>query len=346
MPNAGQKIVPAEEVLVFDSSTLVAEIGLMSNRGSALKHYLYSRGIKLIVPAVVAKECERHLIQRARGKRSQIQDNLEWLARFCRKVGGWSAPSDNEIGARAKALSTGDDFGAIVLPETEAIRERAEFRERTERPPGHSRAGLADCKIWEQCLDLLTEHDVILVSADTDFRGHHSPDELHPQLRTEAEEVGAGRKLTFLRTIVSLLRDLKSEIPSIPNDVIFKFIYDASRDVIQELESNCECQPTSTGTIKQTRLTTEAPDVIEVRLEVEDTWENADRATSLPFKLTGSCHYYLRDKRLADLKTDVVRLSTTEPDGSVRSVKGSHVNVQAHFYAGTPPIRPERGTLE
>ena len=36
--------VPAGEVLILDANTLVAEIGLTSRDGSALKHYLYSRG--------------------------------------------------------------------------------------------------------------------------------------------------------------------------------------------------------------------------------------------------------------------------------------------------------------
>ena len=93
-------------------------------------------------------------------------------------------------------------------------------------------------------------------------------------------------------------------------------------------------------------FTTEARDVIEVRVEVEDSWESVDGATSLPFEFSGSCQYNLGDKGLTDLKAEVVRLKMTEPDGSVRSVKGSRVSVGAHIYGGTPPIEPERGILE
>ena len=63
---------------------------------------------------------------------------------------------------------------------------------------------------------------------------------------------------------------------------------------------------------------------------------SADGSTSLRFELSGSCHYHLGDHRLADLKDDVVHLLTTEPDGLVRAVKGSRVNLQAHAYAGAP----------
>ena len=347
MPEGDRKTATSEEVLVLDSSTFIKEMGLMSRQGSALKHYLYSKGIQLIVPEVVAEECERHLTDRAMEKRKKIQDELEWLARYLGKVNGWSAPSDDKIEERAKALAAGEGLGAIVLAETDDVRRRAELRDQAERPPSHLRQGRADCKIWEHCLDLLADHDVVLVSADKDFRGHRKHDDLHPLLRAESEKIGTGRKLAFHRNIESLLSDLKSEIPPIPNDVIFAFVYDAISDAVQELESNSGCRPKSIGTVRQTRFTTEVPGVIEVRLEVEDTWESADGATSLNFQLSGSCHYHLRRKGLANLKADVVQLLTTEPDGSVRAVKGSRVTLRAGtIYMGAPPIQPERGPLE
>ena len=345
MPNAGGKTITAKEVLVLDSSTFIEEIGLISRRGSALKHYLYRRGTQLVVPAVVAEECERRLSSRAMGKRKQIQDGMEWLARYSGKLGRWAAPSDDVIEERAKALAAGDGLGAILLPETEDVGMRADLRDQAERPPSHGRGGLADCRIWEQCLDLLTKHEVVFVSADGDFCGYREPNELHPQLRDEAEAVGGGRGLTFHRKIEALLAELKSEIPPIPDGRVLPFIYDALGDVIQELESNSGCRPRANGEVEQTRLTTDQADVIEIRLVVRDTWESPDGVTVMDFYLSGSCHYHLDDERLADLDTGNVRLSTTQPDGSVCAVRGSYVNVSAHFSSGPRPIEPDPGTL-
>lgn len=170
---------------------------------------------------------------------------------------------------------------------------------------------------------------------------------LHPTLLVEAEEVRPGRRLTFYPEMKSLLRELRSEIPPIPENAVFRFVYDAISDIVQELMLNSRCRPTSTGMIEQTRLTTDAPAVIEVRLEVKDAWESAEGHASLPFELSGSCHYHLGDNRFSDLKADVVRLSMTEPDGSIRSVKGSHVFLRAGpAYLGAPQIQAERGLLE
>ncbi len=318
----------------------------MSTKGSALKHYLYYRGTQLVLPQAAAEEYERHLARVAKGKIQRIHKELSWLAQFCDGVAGWSAPSDDVIEDRAKALAAGDSLEAIFFAETDDILARARNRDLAERPPGHLKAGMEDCRIWEQCLELLSGHDVVFVAADEDFRSRRYRKSLHPQLRAEAEEAGTGRSLTFHPDMESLLFEMKSEIPPIPDDAIFDFVYETNRETIQELQSNSECRPTATGTIKQTRLATEARDVIEVRLEVEDRWESPDRATSLPFKLTGSCRYHLGSGRLADLKTDVVHLLITEPDGSVRAVKGSRVNLRAHFHLGATPIDPERGTLE
>ena len=297
------------------------------------------------VPEAAVEEYERNLARVAKKKIEQVQKELGWLAQFCGGIEGWRAPGGDVIEDRAKALAAADGLGAILLPETDDTRARARLRDQAEQPPSHRKAGMGDCRIWEQCLELLSGHDVVFVAGDEDFRSHREREKLHPLLRAEAEKAGGGRRLTFHRDMESLLSDLKNEIPPIPNDVIFEFLYDAISEMVQKFESNSECRPKSTGTIKQTRLTTEVSEFIEVRLEVVDTWKSADGATVLPFQLSGSCHYHLGDGRLADLKADVVRLLTTEPDGSVRAVKGGSVALSAHIYAGTPPIQPERGTL-
>ena len=105
-------------------------------------------------------------------------------------------------------------------------------------------------------------------------------------------------------------------------------------------------RPKAAGAVKQTRLTTDQADVIEIRLKMEDTWESADGTTTMEFQLSGSCHYHLADRQLTGLTVDNVRLLTTEPDGSVRAVKGSYVNVSAHFHAGAPPVLPNPETME
>ena len=346
MPDAERRTPAPDEVLVFDSSIFINEIGLMSELGSALKHYLYSKRVQLVVPVAAAEECERRLSNLAKGKRRHIQGELAWLARFLEGISGWSAPSDDVIEARAKALAGGERLGAAVVPETDEDLNRARLRDKAEQPPSQSKCGLADCRIWEQCLVLLKNHDVVFVSADKDFRGHRKSGELHPQLRIEAEAVGAGRTLTFHRSIESLLSELKSEIPPIPNDEIFTFVYDAISDTAQELEANSGCRPRKTGNIRQTRLSTDQPDLIEIRLEVEDTWESDDGETVRDFYLSGSCQYQLRQKRLVQLNVGNVRLTSTKPDGSLLAVKGSVVNLAAHFYAGPQPIKPPPATLD
>ena len=343
---AGQTTAKCEEVLVFDTSTFITEIGLMSQKGSALKHYLYCRGTKLVVPQAAAEEYERNMIKKAKGKMQQIHTELRWLAHFLGKVNGWVAPDEDVIEERATALATGEELGAVLVPECERARTRARLRNDAERPPSHKKPGLGDCRIWEQCLDLLADYNVVFVATDNDFRSHRNHDDLHPVLRAEAEAVGAGRRLTFHPNVSSLLEELRSEIPPIPDEVIFEFVYDAMSERVEELAANSECQPTSTGSIDQKCLTTEAPEIIEVRLEMTDTWTNADGTTSLPFELSGSCQYHLGAQRLAELKTEVIRLSITEPDGSHRSVKGSHISLSAHAWIGSPPVQPEPGVLE
>ena len=325
--------VTAREVLVLDTNTFVAEIGLTSRGGSALKHYLYLRGMQLVVPEVVAEECERKLTNRARGKREKIERDLQWLGRFCGRVSGWRGPNDETIAERAKALARADHLGAVVVPETREVRRRAELRNQAEQPPSHKGTELADCRIWEQCLDLLARCNIVFVSGDGDFRGHREPGNLHPALRTEAEEVAEDRSLTFHQTMESLLSELRSEIQPIPNNLVFTFVYQSIASVIEELKSNSDCYPKGVGEVKQTLLTTGQAEVIEVRLEITDIWESVDKAKTMDFRLSGSCHYRLAEEKLCDLTPSNVELLTQLPDGSIRAVKGSYVSVSMHASA-------------
>ena len=337
----------AKEVLVLDSSTFIREIGLTSQGASALKHYLYHRGTRLVVPQVVAEECERNLTTIVRGKKEKIEEQLRWLGRFFGSVSGWPGPSDDAIEQRAKVLAHAEHLTrATVLPELEIIRKRAEARNQAERPPSHKRPGLSDCRIWEQCLALLADHNVVFVSDDGDFCGHRRPDELHPQLQAETEEVGAGRRLTFHPNMASLLSELRTERPSIPKEAVFAFVYDELAD-IKELEANSGCRHTATGDVKQTLFTTDQDNILEVRLEVDDQWKSPDGTKVHDFQLHGSCHYRLADNQLCDFTVSNIKLLTTEPDGTVRAVKGSYINIAGTIYAaGAPPIKPEPEILE
>ncbi|MDE0624998.1 MAG: PIN domain-containing protein [Bryobacterales bacterium] len=331
----------AREVLILDSNTFIAEIGLASRNGSALKHYLYRWGMQLVVPEVVAEECERHLTRRAQGKRRRIEGELQWMGRFCGRVSGWWGPNDETIAERAQSLSRAEHLGAVVIPETHEIRQRAESRNQAELPPGHKSSQLADCRIWEQCLDLLARYHIVLVSGDGDFRGYREPDNLHPALRAEAEKVAEDRRLTFHRSVESLLSELGSGIQPIPNSAVFAFVYASIALVVEELESNSGCHPKGVGEVKQALLTTDQAEVIEVRLEITDIWESADETKTMDFRLSGSCHYRLAEEDLCDLTPSSVTLLTRQPSGPVRAVKGSYTSLSAYAYAGAPPIRPE-----
>ena len=258
----------AKEVVVFDSSTFIREAGLTSRGASALRHYLYVRGTQLAVPQVVAEECKRNLGKRVEAQVQAVQDTLSWLARFCGGVNGWTPPRQADIVERVKAAAHGEAFGAVVIAEAPKIKRLAEQRRRAERPPSHKRDSLQDCRIWEQCLELLRDHDVIFVSDDGDFHGRGHSGELHPQLRAEADAAGPGR-LTFHPTMDSLLSELSAEVPELPVQKVFAFVYQAiAEDAAELMMNSAGWRPTCGGTIEQQLFTTDRADIVEVRLKI------------------------------------------------------------------------------
>ena len=133
----------AGEVLVLDSSTFIEEAGLTSKGASALKHYLYRRGTQLVVLQVVAEECESKLAEIAKGKKQKAEECLGWLARFCDGVGGWRAPSDDEIEERAKLLLSPSISELSSYPKQRSSRsEQSQDTEPSDRPDIGVRRGV------------------------------------------------------------------------------------------------------------------------------------------------------------------------------------------------------------
>ena len=72
----------------WTAAPFIKEVGLTKEGASALKHYLFHRGTQLVVPEVVAKECERRLAARAKVMKHNVAGHFAWLARFCGRVNG------------------------------------------------------------------------------------------------------------------------------------------------------------------------------------------------------------------------------------------------------------------
>ena len=310
--------IKAKKVLVLDSSTFISEVGLMSRVATALKYYLPHQKTKLVVPQVVIEECERNLKDRAEEKVEIVLTNLKRLSVFFGSVNGWTPPKDDEIKARAKALAREEAFDAIVLNESPALLQRAKERANAELPPSHKKYSLPDCRLWEQCLELLRKHDVIFVSKDQDFCGHKKPMQLHPKLKAEAEGVQGGGCLTFHANMKSLLKVLqRDEIPRLDAKKVFPFIYKSVANKVSEIKEKFGCRPEMSGTVDQKFFSTSQHDVVEARLTVKDCWRNDENDDTFEFNLSGSCQYHLADKELCNLSISKIGLKKLLPNGNL-----------------------------
>ena len=266
---------------------------------------------------------------------------LEWLSLFFGSINGWTRPKDDEIEARVKVLARGEAFGADVLNESPALLQRAKERVNTELPPSHRKDSLPDCRLWEQCLELLRKHDVIFVSEDQDFRGHKKPKQLHPKLKAEAEGVQGGGCLTFHANMNSLLKVLqRDKIPRLDAKKVFPFIYKSVANKVSEIQEKFGCRPEMSGTVEQNFFSTSQNNVVEVRLTVKDCWRNDENDDTFEFNLSGSCQYHLADKELCNLSISKIVLKKLLPNGNLEVVLSSvYVNALPVFLGGPEPIK-------
>ena len=341
------KKIKAKKVLVLDSNIFISEVGLMSRVATALKYYLPHQKTKLVVPQVVNEECERKLKEHAEKKVEDVLTNLKRLSVFLGSVNGWTPPKDDVIKAQAKALARGEAFDAFVLNESSAILQRAQERVTAKLPPSYKKDSLPDCRLWEQCLELLRKHDVIFVSEDHDFRIDKRSMQLHPKLKAEAEGVQGGGRLTFHRDMNSLLKVLqRDEIPRLDSNKVFPFIYESVANKVSEILEKYGCQPEMSGTVEQKFFSTSQNDVVEVRLTVKDCWRNDENDDTFEFNLSGSCQYHIVDDELCNLSMSKIGVYKLLPNGNLEVVLDiTYLKVSA-YAGGARPIKPDSVSLD
>ena len=155
--------------VVFDSNVWISERGLNSPRAVEVKDFIRRNGATLAVPEVVRLEVERTLRDEMLKNRKTIEDSRRYLATLLGSVDDVALPTDVEIEKLVSGLIDDTNVEIRRMPLTvEAAKSSFDKILRKVQPADKS-AQFADGVIWANCLELLSESDVWLVSKDKAF---------------------------------------------------------------------------------------------------------------------------------------------------------------------------------
>lgn len=156
-------------IAVFDSNVWIAELGLRSTLGAVARFYLKHTKARLALPEVVRLEVEHNLRNRLKEQITRIEDDHRQLLTVFGTLKALVVPDPSAIEAKVNELFGSLGIDVLDVPFSLASARSSFLQTINKLPPSDKTQEFKDGVIWADCLKLLEQDDVCLVTADKAF---------------------------------------------------------------------------------------------------------------------------------------------------------------------------------
>jgi len=309
--------------IVLDSNIWLSELGLNTAKGAATRFYIKQKQAKLALPEIVKEEVERNLYNSLFSYSNHIQKNHRQLLAVFGQLKEVVLPSENDIKEKATGLFDEVKVELHEIPFTLESAKSSLNKINDKKPPSDKNQQFKDGVIWADCMNLLEEEDVFLVTEDKAFfRDRNYKNGLATNLKEEADIFD--NELTIYSSLSELLEELKTDVVIENAALVSKFTETIEDSMNSILERN-GFTITSEATVNISPFVTEDPDKLyiefEMKFECTDTRGEGRSDASLLLKGDG---YFISDSgEFLELRNRGEELSFN--DGSEERKNVNHV---------------------
>jgi hypothetical protein len=198
-------------IVVFDTNIWLQHLYLRSPVAAAARFYILQKKARVALPEIVRLEVEHHFRNDIRSYIAKIKDSHERLLAMFGTLKEIVLPNETDI--EQKVLegfgSLGVDF--VEGPFSFESARNSFLRTINKKPPSDRSQQFKDGVLWADCLSLLNEDEVVLVTDDRAFyEGHEYSNGLAAALRDECTRLQ--RRLTLFARLPDLLKEIRSDI--------------------------------------------------------------------------------------------------------------------------------------
>jgi len=190
--------------VVFDSNVWVSQVGLKSDRAVKVLEFFRSRNAILAVPEIVRHEMEIKLREILLSKRQTIEGAIGYIAKVHADVENIALPTRDDIKERVGNLVNGTGLQIREMPMTMEAAKSSLDKILRKQKPSDKREQFTDGVIWANCVELLKESDVWLVSEDPDFHKNRNDPNQGLASNLECEAAKCPNKLRFFADLERL----------------------------------------------------------------------------------------------------------------------------------------------
>jgi len=309
--------------IVLDSNIWISEWGLNTSKGAATLFYIKQKQAKLALPEVIKEEVERNLYNFLSAYSKDIQKKHRQLLSVFGQLKEVVLPSKDDIEARAKGLFDEVKAELHQIPFTLESAKSSLQKINNKKPPSDNNQQFKDGVIWADCMELLKNEDVFLVTEDKAFFNNRKyKDGLAINLYEEASIFDNNIKI--YSSLTALLEEIKLDV-IIDNDTLVAQFTEAIKSSMDSTLERNGFSITSDATVSISPFVTEDPGKLyiefKINFECGDTRDEGRTGGSLLLK--GDGYYVLDNHELLELRNNGEELSFN--DGSEKRNIVNHV---------------------
>jgi hypothetical protein len=254
-------------IIVFDTNVWISDLALTSSVGSAVRFYLREQKARIGLPEVIRLETEVHLRRTLNQHIHEIQSSHRQLLAVFGRLKEVVLPTVEEVEALIGQVFSTLGVSIEEIPFSIESAKASLIRTVKKLPPSDRNQQFKDGVVWEDCLKMLENETVFLVSNDKAFYQEHRFDQgLADELKQELE--GKPNRFEIFPELGSLLSRIGTGF-QIESAVLIAAYCDLHGERMQDMAARHSFALEGEPTAKIDVFVTENPSALYVNFTIE-----------------------------------------------------------------------------
>lgn len=315
-------------IVIFDTNIWLSELGLRSPAAAAVRFFLKHSGARIAIPEIVRLEVEQNLSSRLLEHIEHIRSAHRQLLTAFGKLREVVLPTEEDVRQKVPELFNSLQVECIDVPFSLEAARSSFLKTILKQPPSHHSQQFKDGVLWADCISLLAQDDVILVTADKAFYREQTYSKgLAQSLQVEAQ--ACQNTVRVLPAIADLLEALKTPIEIDPDGLQAAFIDQFSKSVRGTIERlGLTLGERLSCTYKAYATEDPATLFLDFAMDIQCVDARDDGRTDVLLRLKGDGSFLPGSKTFLNLRNFGEHLTFQMPDGTRGDTRNAVVYVQ------------------
>lgn len=302
--------------VVIDSNIWISELGLSTAKGLALQFYIKRQGGIIAIPEVVKREVEIHIRDALTVHCENINKSYKQLLSIFGKLKEVVLPDEQAIEECVAGLFKKISVNIHNIPfSIESATHSLDKVIKGIPPSGPKNQQFKDGVIWADCLALMEEDDVILVTGDKGFYHNRQCEKgLAANLKQEADQ--RPHRIRVFSSITDLLEEIQEPVDIDTSALIREFCGETQESFNRLLDRN-GFEISGDPTINVSSYVTEQVDHLYIEFEIVFTCNDitGGNRTQATLTLKGDATFETHDQIFSGFRNRGESLDFVDADG-------------------------------